>query len=89
VREYAELIGRLVGWEVAPETPGKYRFGDTRHILSDISRLRTLGWEPQVSLPDIAAGYMEWARAQPGLRDYSREADRTMAEKGTVRVAGS
>ena len=26
---------------------GEYRFGDTRHILSDISELRKLGWEPQ------------------------------------------
>jgi dTDP-L-rhamnose 4-epimerase len=89
VREYAELIGRLVGREIAPETPGRYRFGDTRHSLSDISGLRALGWEPQVSLRDIAAGYIAWAQTHPEMRDYSVAAEKTMVELGTVRAVRS
>jgi dTDP-L-rhamnose 4-epimerase len=88
VLEYAGLIADLLGKTIEPCVPGKYRFGDTRHILSDIDRLRALGWEPTVPLRDIAASYIAWAEVQPDLRDYSVEADRTMAAQGTVRSVG-
>jgi dTDP-L-rhamnose 4-epimerase len=85
VLEYARLIADLLGQQVEPEVPGKFRFGDTRHIFSDISRLRALGWEPATPLSEIAAAYIAWARSQPDVRDYTTEADRVMEEKGTVR----
>jgi len=89
VLEYARLITALLGKSIEPCVPGKYRFGDTRHILSDIGRLRALGWSPTVSLRDIAASYVEWAAAQPDLADYSGQADRIMVEQGTVRAVGN
>jgi dTDP-L-rhamnose 4-epimerase len=87
VLEYAQVVGRALNREVSPEVPGRFRVGDTRHILSDISRLRALGWEPQGSLEDAAAAYAEWAQAQPEFRDYTDEGAQTMEQRGVVRAA--
>lgn len=86
VLDYAHLIAGRAGVDIQPVVPGEYRFGDTRHVFSDVSRLRGLGWQPQVSLDDIVDGYIAWARAQPGFKDYYAEAERVMKELGTVRV---
>ncbi len=86
VREYAQLISDLIGCDFDALAPGKYRFGDTRHIFSDVSKLRALGWKPEVTLQAIAEAYIAWAQTQPDLRDYTVDADRAMADKGTVRI---
>jgi dTDP-L-rhamnose 4-epimerase len=86
VREYAQLISDLIGCDFDALAPGKYRFGDTRHIFSDVSKLRALSWKPEVTLQAIAEAYIAWAQTQPDLRDYTVDADRAMADKGTVRI---
>jgi dTDP-L-rhamnose 4-epimerase len=88
VLEYAHLVGRALDRPVAPEVPGRFRVGDTRHIISDISRLRALGWEPRGSLEEAARAYAAWAQQQPGFRDYTDEGLATMARQGVVKLAG-
>ena len=85
VLEYAHVCGSALGLPVSPELPGRFRFGDTRHIISDISRLRALGWEPQHTLKEAAQAYAAWAKQQPGFRDYSDEGIATMTQQGVVR----
>ena len=46
---------------------GEYRFGDTRHILSDISALRALGWEPRRTPAQSVAAYAAWLEGMDGL----------------------
>ncbi len=88
VLEYGALVARVLGADLAVAVPGEYRFGDTRHIVSDISRLRSLGWEPATPLPQIIAEYAAWARQQPGLGDPYAQAEQVMKQLGTVRTAG-
>jgi dTDP-L-rhamnose 4-epimerase len=85
VNEYARLLARIIGKEIAPQHPGQFRFGDTRHIVSDIGKLRALGWEPRVPLEEIAREYVEWARVQPDVMDYYEQAEKDMLEMGTIR----
>jgi len=48
-----------------PAPSGKYRFGDTRHICSDVGKLKRLGWKPARSIYDSVAAYKAWlSRAQ-------------------------
>ena len=48
VKEFAEVVAKAYGYnDYVPKFCGKYRFGDTRHIFSDISKLKALGWEPK------------------------------------------
>jgi len=86
VKEYAHVIARALGKEIAPLIPGEFRFGDTRHIISDIGKLCALGWEPRVPLEKIVEGYIAWAREQPDLRDYYADAEREMKAMGTIRT---
>lgn len=86
VGEYAALLARKLGKPIDLRLPGEYRFGDTRHIVSDVSRLRSLGWEPGTSLETIVDDYLGWVMEQPGIRDYSAEAERVMKAMGTVRM---
>ena len=85
VIEFARLVARRMDVNIAPEVPGQFRFGDTRHIVSDISKLGALGWEPSVALDDIVDEYVAWARAQPDVRDYYADAEREMLARGTIR----
>ena len=87
VLDYAQVVGRALDHPVEPEVPGRFRVGDTRHIISDISALRALGWEPRETLEHAAAAYAEWAQAQPGFRDYTDQGIATMAQQGVVRSA--
>jgi dTDP-L-rhamnose 4-epimerase len=88
VLEYAARLARYLGVDLPPELPGLYRAGDTRHIVSDISAIRALGWEPTADLDTIIADYVEWARRQPALQDHYDAALRTMLASGTLRRVG-
>jgi dTDP-L-rhamnose 4-epimerase len=87
VLEYADLLIDQIGANVTPEVAGKFRFGDTRHIFSDIGKLRALGWEPTTPLDRIAEAYITWVAAQPDHQDRTADALRTMEKAGTVRAA--
>jgi dTDP-L-rhamnose 4-epimerase len=87
VLDYAQVVARALNRPVEPEVPGHFRVGDTRHIISDISALQGLGWQPQDTLEHAAAAYAEWAQAQPGFRDYTDQGLATMAQQGVVRSA--
>jgi dTDP-L-rhamnose 4-epimerase len=87
VLEYARLLVELTGKRIEPEIPGEFRVGDTRHIISDISKLRGLGWQPLTPLEDIAREYIAWAEAQPEVQDYYAQAAQVMKEKSVIRAA--
>ena len=85
VLEFANLIVEKTGRNIKPEIPGVYRFGDTRHVFSDVSKLKTLGWLPRIPLSEIVDEYIDWASAQPELRDYYSEAEKRMESLGIIR----
>ena len=68
---------------------GEYRFGDTRHILSDISALRALGWEPRHAPADSVAAYAAWLKGMDGLDGVLTAANARMRALGAVRKAGA
>lgn len=88
VLDYAHLLARKINPHIEPDVPGVYRFGDTRHIVSDVSKLKALGWAPTKAVSEIADEYIEWAAAQADLRDYYADAQAGMLARGTLRHAG-
>ena len=89
VLEYANLLADKINSNIEPHLPGLYRFGDTRHIVSDVSKLKALDWTPTKSVDEIADEYIAWAVAQPGLRDYYVAAEEGMLARGTLRHVAS
>jgi dTDP-L-rhamnose 4-epimerase len=88
-REFADIVMRQYGSDMPGMVTGEYRFGDTRHILSDINALRALGWEPQRAPADSVAAYAEWLKGMDGLEGVLAEADARMRALGVVRKAGT
>lgn len=82
---YADIVREVVALAVPAELPGCYRFGDTRHVVSDISKLCALGWEPTSSVPEIVREYAGWLAGTGVVDGASDAALRRMFELGTLR----
>jgi dTDP-L-rhamnose 4-epimerase len=89
VLEFARAVQQVTGQDVPLAVSGQFRLGDTRHIVSDISRLRALGWQPQGSPAQSVAEYVAWAQAQPDFRNVADEALENMRRLGAVRATSS
>jgi dTDP-L-rhamnose 4-epimerase len=87
--EFADIVRRQYGSDRLALVTGEYRFGDTRHILSDISALRELGWKPQRSPAESVAAYAGWLAGLAGLDGVLAEANARMRALGVVRKAGT
>jgi dTDP-L-rhamnose 4-epimerase len=85
VLEFAQIVAGRSGTGATPLVTGEYRFGDTRHIVSDITKLRALGWEPQGTFAGNVDEYFAWAQRQPDFRNYADEARTYMKKVGAVR----
>jgi len=85
VLEYAKILRRVTGKDIEPEMRGVFRFGDSRHLVSDSSKLRALGWENSTPVEKIAGEYVEWAKNQPDVKDYYDKAHSQMVREGVVR----
>jgi dTDP-L-rhamnose 4-epimerase len=87
--QFADIVRRQYGSEQAGVVTGEYRFGDTRHILSDITALRSLGWEPRRTPVDSVNAYAAWLDGMAGLGEVLAEANGRMRALGVVRKAGA
>ena len=65
VRTVSRLLAEGLGLDLEPEIVAKYREGDIRHCVADISKAKELlGYEPQVSLERGIPELLSWVRAQ-------------------------
>ncbi|HEX6715614.1 MAG TPA: NAD-dependent epimerase/dehydratase family protein [Pyrinomonadaceae bacterium] len=65
ISEITSMLARGLNKDIQPEVTGKYREGDIRHCVADISRARKLlGYEPKVKLADGIPDLLEWVRQQ-------------------------
>jgi dTDP-L-rhamnose 4-epimerase len=86
--EFADIVRLHYGSRQPAVVSGEYRFGDTRHIVSDISALRKLGWEPRNTPAESVAAYAAWLDGMDGLDDVLATAQARMRALGVVRRAG-
>jgi dTDP-L-rhamnose 4-epimerase len=84
VLEFAEIMIREFGADLAPLVPGEFRLGDTRHTISDNARLQALGWQPTIPVEQNVREYVAWMREQQDTAEYLEEAERVMREQGVV-----
>ena len=65
IRTVSRLLAEGLGLDLEPEIVSKYREGDIRHCVSDISKAKSLlGYEPQVTLERGIPELLSWVRAQ-------------------------
>jgi len=65
IRDISRMLAAGLDKDIEPEITAKYREGDIRHCVADISLAReTLGYEPRVSLEDGIPELLGWVREQ-------------------------
>ncbi len=84
VRDLAGIIAAQLGIEIAPLARGEFRPGEIRSLISDISRIRTIGYEPQVTIEQGIARYIDWIKTQGAVEDYFAQAEAGLRAKGIV-----
>lgn len=87
VREFAGIVAEELGVAVEPLVTGEYRVGDTRHSVSDISKLQRLGWQPTKTPRESVRDYVAWIRRQQLDKDYAGEALANLRKLGALRKA--
>jgi len=86
VLEYAEKLSSKLDKGIEPLIPGEYRFGDNRHSVSSVEKIKKLGWAPQKSIDDIFDDYVKWLQSMGDISDYFTEADKAMKTSGVIRA---
>lgn len=86
--EFGQIVCRVFGKDLPVASSGLYRFGDTRHCISDIGALQSLGWKPQRNAEQSVAEYVEYLRAQTDIEDILDYANSKMKDLNVVRKVG-
>jgi dTDP-L-rhamnose 4-epimerase len=87
ISEFAEMVRSVFGKNIRPEVTGEYRYGDTRNIISDISKLKSLGWEPKYSAEKSVEDYRTWLEQQGNIKNMLGGASKRMRELNVLRKA--
>jgi dTDP-L-rhamnose 4-epimerase len=84
VRDLAHIIAAQLNINIEPLARGEFRPGEIRSLISDISRARTIGYEPSVTIEQGIARYIDWIRTQGAIKDYFAEIEAGLRAKGIV-----
>jgi len=76
-----QLLAELYEVPVEPEVTSKFRSGDIRHCVADITRLRALGFKPSVTLQEGLRDLVVWGR-QETAEDRVEEAAKELEMRG-------
>ncbi|GAB4534991.1 MAG: NAD-dependent epimerase/dehydratase family protein [Thermodesulfovibrionia bacterium] len=85
VIEFYKKVQEVTGRDIEPIISRYYRYGDTRHIFSDITKLRSLGWSPKITVDESIRQYWEYLNKQTDIEDILGYAEKTMMTQGVVR----
>jgi dTDP-L-rhamnose 4-epimerase len=84
VRDLAGIIANQLGVNIAPVARGEFRPGEIRSLISDISRIRTIGYTPRTSIEQGIARYVDWIKTQGTVENYFSKAEAGLRAKGIV-----
>jgi dTDP-L-rhamnose 4-epimerase len=89
VRDLAIAIADQLGVSIEPLARGEFRPGEIRSLISDISRIRTIGYEPKTTIGEGIGRYIDWIRTQGPVEDYFSKAEEGLRAKGIVQSVKS
>ncbi len=84
IRRVAVMLSQALDVAIEPSLNGEFRPGEMRHLTSDISRIQTAGYRPEVDLETGIHRYLGWIRAQGSVREYFAEAAAMLRDRGIV-----
>jgi len=85
VAALAEAIARTLGVAITPDIVGRFREGDIRHCVADVSRIRrVLGFNARMALEKGVEDLAAWARQQRA-DDRVAQASDELRRRGLIR----
>lgn len=85
IKQVSRLLAQGLGKQLEPEVVGKYREGDIRHCVADISRAKALlEYQPRVTLEQGIPELLSWVREQ-AARDQVAQATAELESRQLVR----
>jgi dTDP-L-rhamnose 4-epimerase len=85
VKQFYDKVLKIFNKNIQPKIPGEYRYGDTRHIYSDISKLKKLGWEPMIPIEQSINEYKQYLKEQVDIEDILEFQNKKMRDLNIVR----
>jgi dTDP-L-rhamnose 4-epimerase len=89
IKQVAEIISNALKKPIAPVMNGEFRPGEMRHLISDITLMRSAGHSPTVSLEQGVERYLEWIRQQGSVKEYFAAAETILRKKGILQKVGA
>jgi dTDP-L-rhamnose 4-epimerase len=82
ILDIAQVLAKLYGKNIVPTLEQKYRAGDIRHCVADITKARSvLGYEPQVLFEDGMRDLVAWGKGVQAV-DKVQTAINELKERG-------
>lgn len=79
----AHTLQSLLGTTVPTEVSGRFRVGDIRHNVADLTRIRsTLGFEPKVTFEVGLRKFIDWVKGEPVQQDRYEQSISELKTKG-------
>jgi len=75
VLDFIGCLNKVYGRDAKPELRGEFRPGDVRHLVTDSTRLRALGWQPMVLVEEGLQRYANWIQSYTTIEEYFSEAE--------------
>ncbi len=72
VISFAKEVKKITGSD-SPIIVGSFRRTDTRHAVSDISKLKSFGWRPRLGTTEAIKEYAEWFKKEGFLKTVDRK----------------
>ncbi len=85
VTGFYDTMQEAVGKKIEPVTASYYRYGDTRHIVSDTSKLTSLGWQPSRGIRESIQAYWAYLHGQENLDDILGFTEKHMKQLQVIR----
>lgn len=63
---------------------GEFRLGDIRHAVSDITKLKELGWEPKMSEEETIKDYVNWIKLQNIDKRLLNKSENVLLKSGVI-----
>jgi len=86
IKKIADTLIEKMNLGIKPIITNKFRKGDIRHCIADISKIRQkLGYRPKISFEDGIEELIHWVKSQVGkIQDKSKKALEQLENKGLI-----
>ncbi|MHA1250532.1 MAG: NAD-dependent epimerase/dehydratase family protein [Candidatus Helarchaeota archaeon] len=83
IKKVAETLTKKINSKLKPVITQKYRVGDIRHCIADISKITKLGYKPKIKFENGIDDYIKWIRTQKiYIKDNKNIAINELIQKG-------